>query len=105
MDKVVHSTNLDELLTTYKELFQQDNGGIRGFKASLKLKPNVKPVYQKSRPVPYAIRDDVAKEYERLIKSDILYEVDHSDWASPAVMFKKGTNQLECVVILRLLMS
>ena len=94
LDKVAHNTNLDELLTTYKELFQQDNGGIRGFKASLKLKPNVKPVYQKSRPVPYAIRDDVAKEYERLIKSDILYDVDHSDWASPAVHVQKGDKSI-----------
>ena len=94
LDKVAHSTNLDELSTTYKELFQQDNGGIRGFKASLKLKANVKPVYQKSRPVPYAIRDVVAKEYERLIKSDILYEVDHSDWASPAVHVQKGDKSI-----------
>ena len=62
--------------------------------ANIKLKPDAKPVYKKSRPVPYSIQENVEKEYDRLITSDILYEIDHSDWASPVVHVPKADHSI-----------
>ena len=72
-------------------LFSRKGTGIKGFSANLKLKEGAKPVYQKARPVPYALCKDVEKEYERLVESDILFPVTYSEWASPAVHVPKET--------------
>ena len=46
-------------------------------------------MYQKARPVPYALRELVEKEIDRLKSSGVLYRVDNSEWASPTVNVPK----------------
>ena len=77
-----------------RSCFETSRTGITGIKASIRLKPDVKPVYQKSRPVPYSIKEKVEKEYDRLIQADILHEIDHSEWASPAVHVPKSDQSI-----------
>ena len=67
-------------------LFSRKGTGIKGFSANLKLKEGAKPVYQKARPVPYALCKDVEKEYERLVESDILFPVTYSEYIGPQYM-------------------
>jgi hypothetical protein len=72
------------LLYKHEGLFNNERNGIRGVKASLKLKPEAKPVFQKSRPVPYSLTNDVQKEYNRLMQADIpayTRPVTFSEWA------------------------
>jgi hypothetical protein len=78
-------SDLHRLLKTNAELFENDGATIKGHAASLKLKSDHHPVYQKARPVPYAIQELVEAEIARLEKSGILYPVPCSDWASPTV--------------------
>ena len=78
-----------ELLKQNDVLFCNDNTGIREFTATLKLKPDVKPVFQKSRPVPYSISEKVEAAYDKLIKADVLYPRSNSRWASPVVHVQK----------------
>ena len=87
-------SGIDELLLSHQKLFETSRTGITGIKASIRLKPDVKPVYQKSRPVPYSIKEKVEKEYDRLIQADILHEIDHSEWASPAVHVPKSDQSI-----------
>ena len=77
------------MLDEYKILFSTQGSGIRGFTGTLILKPDVKPVFVKDRPVPYSLVSQVEKEYNRLVQADILYPVSHSDWASPVVHVPK----------------
>ncbi len=84
------NASVDTILKSYKDLFVVDNKGIRDFRAKLTLKNDAIPKYQKSRPVPYAMTDKVDKAYEKLIKNDILYPVEYSEWASPAVLVPKS---------------
>ncbi len=84
------SVELNKILEENKVVFSSENTGIKGFKASLKLKPDAKPVYQKDRPVPYSMVKEVEKEYERLIESDIWYPVSYNKWASPVVHVPKA---------------
>ena len=58
---------LSTLLLKYESIFQAAPGDcIQGFEASLKLKPDQQPVFQKARPVPYAMREIVEAELDRL---------------------------------------
>ena len=41
-------------LAKHTALFQQGIGTIQGYKADVRLQPNAKPVFKKSRPVAYA---------------------------------------------------
>lgn len=46
---------LNTLLERNKDLFGNLGSGIKGFTGSLTHKPDVKPVFQKDRPVPYSL--------------------------------------------------
>ena len=63
-------------------------------KASLTLKENAQPKFCKARPVPYALKERVEKELERLESEGIIQKVDHSDWATPIVAVPKGDNSV-----------
>ena len=81
---------LEELIKQNDVLFHNDNSGIRNFTANLKLKPEVKPIFQKSRPVPYSMTQSVEAAYDKLIKANIFYPMSNSRWASPVVHVKKN---------------
>ena len=48
-------TCVAKIVDKYKAVFKVDNQGIRDLRASIKVKKNTKPVFQKSRPVQYAL--------------------------------------------------
>ena len=87
--KVDVEVDVQVMLDKYKSVFIPDNKGITGLRAQIKLKSDVKPVFQKSRAVPYAMSEEVEKEYDRLVKADILYPVEYSDWGTPVVCVQK----------------
>ena len=47
---------IERLKERYAEIFKSELGTVEGVTANLRLKDNVKPVFQKARPVPYALR-------------------------------------------------
>jgi hypothetical protein len=91
---VEHPKELENLLGQFQRVFKPDNVGIKGLKASIQLKPGVKPSYQKARPVPYAITEAVEKEYGRLVKAGILHNVEHSEWGIPVVNVVKENGNI-----------
>ncbi|XP_052767906.1 uncharacterized protein K02A2.6-like [Mya arenaria] len=62
---------------------------IKGFKAHIRTKDGAKPIFCKARPVPYAIKETVEREFERMEKEGIVYKVKHSEWATPLVVVPK----------------
>ena len=82
------------MLEKNKDLFSNLGFGIKGFTVTLTLKPDVKPVLQKDRPVPYSLVSQVEKEYDKLVEADILYPVSHSSWASPVVHVPKADGSI-----------
>ena len=60
--------------------------------ATLTLKENAQSKFCKARPVPYALKEKVETELERLENEGIIQKVDHNDWATPIVAVQKGDN-------------
>ena len=51
--------------------------------------PTEHPRYYKARPVPYAMRDKVEAELQRLQEQGVIEPVTHADWAAPVVAVLK----------------
>lgn len=58
----------------------------------MKLKPYCKPSVAKRRPLPFAMRDKVSAELERLMQEDIIERIDASEWVSPNVVVAKANS-------------
>ena len=57
---------LQDVLDRYSEVFRDELGTVRGTAAKIQLEPGTQPVFQKARPVPFALRKKVEAELERL---------------------------------------
>ena len=88
----IQPVQLPELLQKYESVFQSTLGTIDSFQADLKLKDSSsKPVFKRAWPVPFALREVLGAELDRLESEGILRKVTHSDWASPIFIVPKGT--------------
>jgi len=76
---------LDLLQTKYSSLFDGNLGTIKEVPAHLKLKENAVPQFFKPRPVPFALKEMIADELQRMEKIGVLENVEFSDWATPIV--------------------
>ena len=80
---------LQTLLQEYQSLFKDELGTVQPYRATLHVQPNAKPKFFKPRPVPFAIRDAIGQELDRLEEQGIIKRVDHSEWAAPIVAVPK----------------
>ncbi|RXN30262.1 putative protein K02A2.6-like protein [Labeo rohita] len=64
-------------------------GTLKHIKGKITLKEDAVPKFHKARPVPYAIRQKVEIELDRLEAEGILSKVDWSPWATPVVPVSK----------------
>ena len=82
-------TRLHQLLKRYDEVFQDDLGTMKTIKAELKLKENASPKFHRPRTVPFALKEAVEQELNRLEEKGFIKKVSHSDWAAPIVPVPK----------------
>ena len=84
---------LNQLTKKYAEVFQPELGTFKKFQAHLQLKEGTRPVFLRPRSVPFALKESVEQELERLEQNGTLCRVEHSEWASPIVpvLKKDGT--------------
>ena len=83
------SSGLDALLQKHELLFKEEVGTVQPQKATLHVKPDATPRFFKPRPVPFAIKDAIGHELDRLEKQGIIRKVDSSAWAAPIVAVPK----------------
>ena len=67
---------------------------LKHFQATLRVRQETTPVFHRPRPIPFAVKDAVDKELERLQQARIVEKVTHSDWAAPIVVVPKGDGQI-----------
>ena len=61
--------------------------GSWNFKARICVDPDTPPRFNPARSVPFALRDKVDMELERLQKEGTIEPVEFTEWASPIVAF------------------
>ena len=85
---------VNQLVQKYPEVFQEGLGTIKHYKATLQLKQGATPRFCCPRPLPFAIREQVEGELDRLVEKGILHKIDHSDWAAPIVPVPKSDGSI-----------
>ena len=79
------SLTLQGLLEQHANVFRDELGTVRGVTAKLHVDPQARPRFYRPRPVPYAMRQKVELELERLERAGVIEPVQFSDWAAPIV--------------------
>ena len=64
------------------------------FIVHLNVHPEVKPVFFRPRSMPFAIKETVGKELDRLEADGIIEKIDSSEWAAPIVLIPKGDGSI-----------
>ena len=80
---------LDKLLTSYSELIEDKLGPIRHFEAKLRVKEGATPKFHKPRNVPFATKEIISKELDRLEAERVIEKFNYSEWAAPLVPVPK----------------
>ena len=79
------SFSLQVLLNKYGSVFRDGLGTVQGMKAKIHVKEQAQPQFYRARTVPYAIREKVEADLDRLEQEGIIEPVQFSDWAAPIV--------------------
>lgn len=87
------NNNLNGILRTYSDVFNEDIGQITGVKATIKIKGGSKPIFCRARTMPFAMKPMVEAELERLEKQGVIIPITHSDWATPIVPVLKSDSK------------
>lgn len=77
--------SVTSLVEQFSEVFSETLGTLQGVSAKIILKEGSKPKFFKARPVPFALRDRVVEELQRMQREGIIRPVKTSQWAAPVV--------------------
>ena len=83
------SSAVSAVLEKNRQLFRDDFGCCKTFQAHLHLKEGATPKFCKARPLPFALKEAVETDIERLLRLQVIRQVDHSEWAAPIVAVQK----------------
>ena len=80
----------NKICEEFPDLFKDELGCLKDFELDVKFKTDTKPVFHKARPVPFAIRDDLAKEYEEGIAKGVWKPIQFNNYGTPVVPIRKA---------------
>ena len=63
---------LNVLLSKYKNKFEDSYEGVKGFEAHITMKNGARPVFVEPRKVPYALKEAVEAELEKLERNGVI---------------------------------
>uniref|UniRef100_A0A5S6Q766 RNA-directed DNA polymerase n=1 Tax=Trichuris muris TaxID=70415 RepID=A0A5S6Q766_TRIMR len=93
-----HEEVARNLIELYPDVFTNTTGTILGYEAEVHLRDEARPKLFKPRPVPFALRGQIDNELNRLLKEDVLEQVDTAtmpiEWASPIVCVVKPSGKI-----------
>lgn len=93
--KCLHSDNtIEQMAIKYPKLLSDEIGCSKNIVVNLELKPDSKPIFFKARPVPFALKERIEQELDRLVALGILLPVNKSEYASPIVPVLKHNGKI-----------
>jgi transposase InsO family protein len=93
-DSMPAPEDLKAVLRQFPVVFEQGLGKYNGPLVHLEVSESAIPKFCKARPVPFALRDKVEAEIDRLVKEGIYVPVPYSKWATPLVPVLKPNGQV-----------
>ena len=94
----VHTAQLGSLHTLmqlHEQPFEEGLGTVKPYKVTLPVEQGAKPRFIKPQLVPFAIRDAVQKELDRLEQQGILQKGSNTDWAALFVSVPKKNGRFQ----------
>ena len=91
-DALSANSQLNDLLSKHSELFTESYEGMKGLEAHITMRGDAKPVFVKARRVPYALKEQVERELDKLENKGVIKKTEKSCWASPIVVVPKADN-------------
>lgn len=85
---------LDKLKSAFPTVFSPGIGKFNKGIIKLSVKPEAQPVHCRPRPVPYALRDRIDAELDRMMSEGIISPVETSDWGTPVVPVIKRSGDI-----------
>ena len=85
-----HNKRLEEILQEQAQLFEEGLGTLQATKAKIHVDPMATPIFHKATPVPYALREKIEQDLERLERAGTIEPVQHSEWATPIAPVMKS---------------
>lgn len=89
-----NNAKLQQILKKFSKLFQDGIGHCKDMEVKLRLKENVSPVFCRARVVPFALREPLKHELDRLESLDIIKPIRYSEYAAPIVVVRKPNNKI-----------
>ncbi|KRY49757.1 Uncharacterized protein T03_12337 [Trichinella britovi] len=93
----VHSvapTSVQDLIDEYAELFSDTLGTMKGPPVVLHTDESIPPIQMNARRVPFALKDRISEELDRLVEQGILEPVQHTTWTTPIVPVIKNDGSI-----------
>ena len=87
-------SELNKILIDYQDLFDGTLGCYTGIPIDLEIEEGVKPIFVKPQPMPFAFKNAVDEEIDRLIKLGMLELVPNNEWGTPLVPILKSNGKL-----------
>ena len=69
-------SQLNDLLSKHSELFTESYEGMKGLVVHITMRGDARPVFVKARRVPYALKEQVERELDKLEKNRVIKKTD-----------------------------
>lgn len=80
---------LEDVLKRHSSVFEESLGLAKDFTAKIHVDASEQPRFCKARTVPYALRERVEQELDRLQRLGVIEPIQSSEWAAPIVPIVK----------------
>ena len=78
VSKISENVEIDRTLEQFSHVFEEGIGTMANIKVHIQLKDDAKPRFHKARSVPYALKQKIETELDRLVKEGIYEPVAYS---------------------------
>lgn len=85
---------IEQIKNEFSEVFDSGLGSYKFGEISLVMDDDVKPIFFKPRPIPFAWKEKIENNLRDLIAKDVLEPVDHSEWGTPLVPVLKPNGDI-----------
>ena len=88
-DPRVHAVHVAKWISEFPGVTKEGLGLLKGIQADIELEAGARPKFCKSRPIPFALKEQVEQLIWQKVEDGELETVESSDWAAPIVIVKK----------------